>query len=362
MGALMRILMQTLGGKTIADLQERDFTNLQTQTEDPGGFLTCSFEVAQRVDLPHDYRALIPTRIDEGASVVFDGFVAPAYPHPYWDDAQQGYKFQLVGWMQQLVDAKTRGMYLDAGTKASTFISDWIHGGLSAESPDKGDPRLQIVSGDIQTTDVTFSSPRGSDWDGKSWYEILADLNEQNLWSWGVYEDRALFWRPKTEQTDYYIWMADSRAEMDSGYENICDLVLFQYRPAFGESTWGFHPDEGWDPALTRVHRTHVLDGTGNLGWDDASAIAEAYYDYYSVPHVKGTVTATAVTNRLGAPVPLWSVRAGSRASLMGFNYWQYLDSFYIKRTTYDHDNQTLTLERDDSSPRLERLLATIKS
>ncbi len=353
----MRILMQTLAGKLVADLQESDFQNLQVQTEDPGGFTIASFEVAQRIDLPHGYEPLVPTRIDEGSSVVFDGYVAPEYPHAFWGD-KQGFKFASVGWMQQLVDAETRGVFMDANTKASTLITNWIHGGITAASYDKGDPRLQIVAGDIQTTDVTYTSPKY--WQTATWRKILDDLNEQNQWSWGVYEDKALFWRPQETQVDYYIWLEDSEAELDSGYSEMCDLVIFQYRPDFGDVTYGFHPDQGWDPALTRVHRTKLLDGTGNMGFDDASAVAEAYYDYYSVPHIKGPVTAKIVTNRLGVPVPLWSVRAGSRACIMGYRYWEALDSFFIKHTTYDHDGQTLSLERETMSPRLERMLAQL--
>ncbi len=358
-GETMRTLMSTLGGKEIANLQESDFNNLQIETEDPGGFTIASFGVPARIDLPHDYQGLIPARIDEGASVAFDGFVAPADPAAGWGASEQGFDFALCGWMQQLVDSRTHGIYLDAGEKASTLIADWIHGGVTAESPDKGDPRLQIVLGDIQTTDLVFDSPKY--WESASWREILDDLNKANLWSWGVYEGRSLFWRPRSETVEYYIRTESTNAKLDSGLEDVCDLVMFVYRPAFGSDvSYGYHPATGWDPSLDRVHRTHLMDGTGNMGYADAAAVAEAYYDYYSVPHIKGPITCTAVTNSLGAEVPLWSVRAGSLACLVDYKYWDILDSFYIKHTTYNHDAQTLVLERENISPRLERMLARI--
>ncbi|MHB8779817.1 MAG: hypothetical protein ACYC55_00325 [Candidatus Geothermincolia bacterium] len=353
----MRILMQTLDGKLVADLQESHFQGLTTQTEDPLGFTICEFEVAQRIDLPSGYESLVPARIDEGAQVVFDGFVAPGYPHAHWGKDSQGFGFALLGWATQFSMLETRGLYINAGAKASTFITDWVHGNPGAYG--KGDAYLQNSIGDVQTTDYVFDSPKY--WEHATWRQILEDLNKPNDWSWGIYEDRELFFRPRTDTVDYYIWLEDSEGELDSGSADIVDFVMAAYRPSFGgatSATW--YPDAGWTPPADRVGIRKWIDGTGNLGGDQVAAELAAYYDYYSEPHIAGPLTVTAITNRLGVPVPLWSVRAGTRACLMGYRYWEQLDSFRIKNTTYNHDSGQLTLEREVGTPRLETMLARV--
>lgn len=352
----MRIYIETLAGQQIANLQERDFSGLKIETVSPGGYYIATFAVPAEIGKPHSYRSLMPATIHEGPTVAFDGYVAPGYPRAR-AGSDELFDFALYGWAGHLAELETHGLHIDVGGKASTFISDWMH--EATGTYEQGDPYLKISAGDIQTTDAARTSPIA--WEHATWRKILDDLEKDELWEWSIWGDRKINWRPLPTMVEYYIRAEDATFEMDDGYENIVDMVILKYRAGFGDAvSYAYYPDTGWTPPADRLGRRVFLEGTGNMGIAQATTVAQAYYDYYSAPHIKGPITCTKIYDSQGARVPLYSVRAGKMATLLGYRHWETLDSFRIKRTSYEHDTPRLTLEREEESARMETMLANI--
>lgn len=338
------------------------FRNLVIETIMPGGFYQATFEVTARANRPYPVHSYLPARITEGASTVFDGYVAPKFPKKSWLGEQQSLKFALYGYSAHFAELEIYGPYIDAGVKNSTFVTDWIHGGVTADDYNKGDPYLRCSIGDVATTDAARTSPIA--WadptQSYTWRTVLDDLSKDSNWEWGIYEGKLLFFRPRHTTVDYYVYMSDSSGELEDAYGNIVDWITGAYRPAFGSDasrTW--YPDAGFDPSTNRLGVRRFTQGTGNFGIDQANTVLQTEYGYYSQPHLTGPLSVRRIYDKDGIEIPRWRARAGGTCALKGYEPWgPVIDQFFVQRTSYNHNTTFVQLDREEQSATVEQLLS----
>lgn len=356
--------------QTYMDIGPRDealgvsgFSNLVIETIMPGGFYQATFEVTASIMRPYPVHSYLPARITEGASILFEGYVAPKYPRKNWSGDKQSLTFALYGLSAHFAELEVYGVYINAGAKASAFITDWLHY-TAADSYSKGDPYLTCSIGDVSTTDTARTSPIAWPKDagsGATWRTVLDDLQKEEDWEWGIWEGKLLFFRPRPTAIAYYIYMSDSEGSLEDAYGNIVDWETAAYKPAFGSDasrTW--YPDTGFDPPANRLGVRKFMEGTGNMGIDQANQRVQTDYAYYSQVHVTGPLTVYKIYDKDGIQIPLWLARAGAICALKGHAPWEpTIDQFRIKHTSYAHSlRPALTLEREELSASLERILA----
>lgn len=190
----------------------------------------------------------------------------------------------------------------------------------------------------------------------------LASLGDTSnrQWETGIYEGRAVFFRPQGQQRAWYVDATD--LEIARTIEDLANLTYATYTDASGRTLHTVNVSDSGSIARFGVIRVaSVAADTANsvqAGIEASTLLADR-----KNPLPRATIHFTAIYDAAGARYPMWVVRAGDTITIRNLppNISTSIDrlrTFRITHTAYDAFADTLDVEPESPPRTLEVMLA----
>lgn len=169
------------------------------------------------------------------------------------------------------------------------------------------DDDLSIRGGDIESDDYLF--PSGFDLSSHTYFDALEEINRYNGWLWGIWDNRALDWKPKPAVPDYYIDAANADMNISYSLDGIVNYITYRY--SGGSATV--------EDAVSQSNyrkRAYILDQSSDGVQAQTATAAAIYLSEHKGLKPRTEVTAAVVRDASGRKVPIYEVRAGKTVSL----------------------------------------------
>lgn len=237
-------------------------------------------------------------------------------------------------------------------------------------------PNLTAVLGAGGIETVSFIVPHCVLDGSKNTEDVVLDLNNFHRYEWGVYDDRAFFWRPRDpSRLTWRLRLDDGvklKADGATGEETFNGVIVTFTDPTGETYTVGpsgsgamFTDSTLVDTSLSNpVNQRNLGPKYKQLQVQQVTTLAAATQIGYAwlLEQAEPKKTGTAVAYNLaehpsGAKRPVVDIRAG--------DFIQITDSFgdniggerYVIETRYEHDSRSNTLTLDNSVGRVEGIL-----